>query len=140
MFKSALTLLVTFATLASALYVGVQERDHLPRPDSVSGRVHPNYNQGKCATVGGGVQADGTPVILFDCDDSGWQDWVLNPGDTKVVWAGTEWCLTSDGANNVVATITKCSDDNPNQNWYYTDDKRLARTGTGKFDSVNASI
>ncbi|KAF9529141.1 G-X-X-X-Q-X-W domain-containing protein [Crepidotus variabilis] len=90
--------------------------------------VHPNFNPSKCLDVRGAVFADGTPVQIYDCNGTGAQSWVLNKESTKVRVAGTNFCLDagSTPANAVGMKIWTCYDNLPAQQWFYTDDNRIA--------------
>ncbi|KAF7440068.1 hypothetical protein PC9H_000411 [Pleurotus ostreatus] len=143
------------ASLASALYLRHGQgflvpgrmgsiADELPPSTPLEGvRIHPNFNNAKCVTVRGGVKAEGTPVIIFDCIGSASQNWIINDADTKVQWAGTNWCLTAsrNPGNNVRSRITKCRDGAIGQDWYYTADLRVNLAGRGQcLDLINGNL
>jgi hypothetical protein len=104
-----------------------------PSPDDLAVTLHPNGNQGKCLDVRGGVFANGTPVQIYDCLDTPAQKWVINKGRTKLRVAGTNFCLDAGSApaNGVKGKIWQCYDNLPSQDWWYTDDNRIALTGQG---------
>ncbi|KAF4608057.1 hypothetical protein EYR40_000400 [Pleurotus pulmonarius] len=143
-------------SLASALYLrhgqnfltpgrmgSIAADELLPLTPLEGVRIHPNFNNRKCVTVRGGVKAEGTPVIIFDCNGSASQNWIINDADTKVQWAGTNWCLTGGRSpgNNVRARITKCTDGAVGQDWYYTADLRVNLAGRGQcLDLINGNL
>lgn len=51
--------------------------------------LHPNWDYSKCIDVAGGIQADGTPVQLYDCNGTPAQKWQLVRGQTQIRLAGT---------------------------------------------------
>ncbi|KDR84318.1 hypothetical protein GALMADRAFT_205989 [Galerina marginata CBS 339.88] len=102
-------------------------------PISSSHAIHPNFNTNKCMDVRGAKYANGTPVQIYDCNGTGAQKWVLNKGSTKVQLAGTNFCLDagSTPGNAVGMKIWQCYDNLPAQQWFYTDDNRIALEGKG---------
>ncbi|KAL1663665.1 carbohydrate-binding module family 13 protein [Schizophyllum commune] len=106
-----------------------------PPPPSGDGQVlHPNGNTGKCLDVQGNVQANGTPVEIYDCNGTGAQKWVLSRGHTSVRLAGTNYCLDAGTniGNEVGMKIWQCYDGLAQQTWYYTDDNRIAVENKGQ--------
>jgi len=95
--------------------------------------LHPNYNTAKCMDVRGNVQENGTPVQIYDCNCTGAQKWIFQSGPTKVQLAGTNFCLDagSDPADGVLMKIWQCYDGLPQQQWYITDDHRVALENEG---------
>ncbi|KAL4268545.1 Carbohydrate-binding module family 13 protein [Pleurotus pulmonarius] len=93
----------------------------------------PISNGNKCLDVRGNVQSNGTPVQIFDCNGSGAQRWVINRGSTKVQLAGTNFCLDagSSPGNGVGMKIWQCFDNLPAQQWFLTDDNRIALENQG---------
>jgi hypothetical protein len=70
----------------------------------------------------------------YDCNGTGAQKWVLNRGSTKVRLAGTNFCLdagTSPTSGSKMK-IWDCYDGLPAQQWWYTDDNRIALEGQGE--------
>ncbi|KIJ34538.1 carbohydrate-binding module family 13 protein [Sphaerobolus stellatus SS14] len=104
-----------------------------PSPASIPRAIHPLGIPGKCLDVQGNVQADGTPVQVFDCNGSAAQQWLIGPGNTQVRLAGTNFCLDagSNPASGIPMKIWQCFDGLPQQSWFYTDDERIAVTNQG---------
>ncbi|KIJ34534.1 carbohydrate-binding module family 13 protein, partial [Sphaerobolus stellatus SS14] len=105
--------------------------------------IHPLGILGKCLDVQGNVQADGTPVQVFDCNGSAAQQWLTGPGNTQVRFAGANFCLDagSDPANGIPMKIWECFNGLPQQNWFYTDDERIAETNQGLcLDVPNGNV
>jgi hypothetical protein len=97
------------------------------RQSSQGQAIHFNNLQNKCLDVRGAVFANGTPVQIYDCNNTPAQRWVLSEGSTKVRLAGTEYCLDSGtrAADGIQLKIWHCYDNIPAQQWYYADDNRL---------------
>ncbi|KAG9222069.1 hypothetical protein CCMSSC00406_0008054 [Pleurotus cornucopiae] len=95
--------------------------------------IHPIANRNKCLDVRGNVQANGTPVQIYDCNGSAAQSWLIGPGSTKVQLADTTFCLDagSSPANGVGMKIWECFDNLPAQQWFLTDDNRIALENQG---------
>jgi len=105
--------------------------------------IHPNGNTGKCLDVRGAVYANGTPVQIYDCNQSGAQKWLINNANTHVRVAGTPFCLDagSTPGNGVGMKIWQCYDNLPAQEWFYTADRRIALTGRGLcLDLTNGGL
>ncbi|KAF8513974.1 carbohydrate-binding module family 13 protein [Gautieria morchelliformis] len=105
--------------------------------------IHPDGNNAKCLDVRADVLANGTAVQIFDCNGTGAQEWVINPGNTKVQLANTNFCLDagSTPADFVGMKIWTCFDNLPAQAWFYTSDLRIALTGTGEcLDLPNGDV
>ncbi|KAF8960448.1 G-X-X-X-Q-X-W domain-containing protein [Flammula alnicola] len=100
--------------------------------------INPDFNTAKCMDVRGAVFANGTPVQIYDCNGTPAQRWFINRGSTKVQLAGTNFCLDagSSPANGVGLKIWQCYDNLPAQQWYYTDDNRIALEGQGAHKPV----
>ncbi|KAL1708044.1 ricin B lectin domain-containing protein [Schizophyllum commune] len=96
--------------------------------------LHPNGNNGKCLDVQGNVQANGTPVDIYDCNGTSAQQWVLTRGSTAVRLANTNFCLDagSNIGNQVGMKLWQCYSGLAQQTWYYTDDNRIAVQGYGQ--------
>ncbi|RXW16373.1 hypothetical protein EST38_g9483 [Candolleomyces aberdarensis] len=96
-------------------------------------QLHPNWNWGKCLDVRGAVFANGTPVDIFDCNGTPAQNWIINPGSTKVQLADTNFCLDAGDwpSSGTQLKIWTCYNNLPAQQWWYTDDKRIALQGRG---------
>ncbi|KAH6892800.1 carbohydrate-binding module family 13 protein, partial [Coprinopsis sp. MPI-PUGE-AT-0042] len=111
-------------------------------------QLHPNGNWRKCLEVRGSWFQNGTPVDIFECNGSPGQNWVLNPGSTKVQVAGQPFCLDAGEWPNdgTQLKIWNCYDGLPAQQWFYTDDKRVALKDSGKCvdltngDTCNGNI
>ncbi|KAF9466905.1 G-X-X-X-Q-X-W domain-containing protein [Collybia nuda] len=101
-----------------------------PRTGAVA--IHPNGNTSKCLDVRGSIFANGTPVQIYDCNGTAAQKWTINASTTKIVLAGTEFCLDagSNPGNNVGMKIWRCYDDLPAQAWLYTTDNRIGLYNT----------
>lgn len=96
----------------------------------------------------------------YDCNGTGAQKWVLQRGSTKVKLAGTNFCLDAGSSklffflsvsshsrptsfldidthtapgNAIGMKIWQCYDNLPAQQWYYTDDDRIALEGKGSL-------
>ncbi|TEB22175.1 hypothetical protein FA13DRAFT_1641838, partial [Coprinellus micaceus] len=52
----------------------------------------------KCLDVQGGVLANGTPVQIYDCNDTGAQKWVIKHGGQQIKLSGTTFCLDAGSA------------------------------------------
>jgi len=104
-------------------------------PGPQTWRIHPTFSHiEKCLDVRGAVFENGTPVQLYDCNGTRAQDWLLQRGSTKIRLAGTNFCLDagSTPGNGVGMKIWECYDGLPAQQWYYTDDNRIALEGKGQ--------
>lgn len=55
--------------------------------------IHPNGNLSVCLDVAGNMQANGTPVQVYECNGSAAQKWIINRANTKVQLSGTNFCL-----------------------------------------------
>ncbi|GMK53993.1 hypothetical protein CspeluHIS016_0105790 [Cutaneotrichosporon spelunceum] len=93
--------------------------------------LHPNGNAAKCVDVRGGILQAGTAVQIYDCNGTAAQKFSLARGDGQVVVTGTNYCLEPDGHWNGSPVRLKLCNKSLLQNWYYTDDDRLAVTGAG---------
>ncbi|KAF8198504.1 G-X-X-X-Q-X-W domain-containing protein [Pholiota molesta] len=97
--------------------------------------IHPDFTTQKCIDVRGAVLANGTPVQIYDCNGTPAQNWLFTRGSTKVQLAGTNFCLDagSSPANGIGLKIWQCFDNLPAQQWFYTDDDRIALDGQGTY-------
>ncbi|KAH6884294.1 carbohydrate-binding module family 13 protein/putative endo-1,3-beta-glucanase, partial [Coprinopsis sp. MPI-PUGE-AT-0042] len=97
----------------------------------------------KCLDVRGGLLENGTPVQLYDCNDSPAQNWVYHRGTGQVRVKGTNFCLDSGSGKcgqRFPMKIWQCFDNLPAQTWTLTWDDRLVRAGTGLcLDLTNGS-
>ncbi|KAF8970080.1 G-X-X-X-Q-X-W domain-containing protein [Flammula alnicola] len=95
--------------------------------------IHPNFNTAKCMDVRGANFANGTPVQIYDCNGTPAQSWTIRRGSTKVQLTGTNFCLDAGThpANGIGLKIWQCYDNLPAQQWYYTEDNRIALEGQG---------
>ncbi|TFK29187.1 G-X-X-X-Q-X-W domain-containing protein [Coprinopsis marcescibilis] len=102
-------------------------------PQARGAPILANFNRQKCVDIRGNVLANGTPVQIYDCNDTGAQRWFLNFGGTRVQLAGTNFCLDagSNPVNGAQMKIWQCYDNLPAQQWYLTQDFRIALQGTG---------
>ncbi|KAF6763219.1 ricin B lectin domain-containing protein [Ephemerocybe angulata] len=82
-------------------------------------QLHPNWNSRKCLDVQGGVFANGTPVDIFDCNGTPAQNWIINPGNTRVQVAGQNFCLDAGEWPNdgTKMKIWSCYNNLPAQSW-----------------------
>ncbi|KAF5376912.1 hypothetical protein D9615_007318 [Tricholomella constricta] len=96
--------------------------------------IHPNGDTTKCLDVRGAIFADGTPVQIYDCNDTVAQKWNISRAETTVQLNGTNFCLDagSNPASGVGMKIWTCYEGLPAQTWYYTDDNRIALLGQGQ--------
>ncbi|TFK65369.1 carbohydrate-binding module family 13 protein/putative endo-1,3-beta-glucanase, partial [Pluteus cervinus] len=96
--------------------------------------IRPNNDPFKCLDVRGAVFENGTPVQIYDCNGTNAQKWIINKGETKVQVAGTNFCLDAGTypQNGVGLKIWECYDNLPAQDWWYTDDNRIALTNQGQ--------
>ncbi|KAJ3571080.1 hypothetical protein NP233_g3987 [Leucocoprinus birnbaumii] len=105
--------------------------------------LHPNGNTAKCLDVRGAVFENGTPVQIYDCNGTPAQNWVVAPGEGHVQLAGTGFCLDAGAspANGVGMKIWQCFDNLPAQDWFYTNDDRIALTNQGFcLDLTNGNL
>ncbi|KJA18263.1 carbohydrate-binding module family 13 protein [Hypholoma sublateritium FD-334 SS-4] len=95
--------------------------------------IHP-LNTTKCVDVRGAQFANGTPVQIYDCNGTNAQKWFVVRGSTKVQLAGTNFCLDagSSPANGVGLKIWQCFDNLPAQQWFFTNDSRIALENQGQ--------
>ncbi|KAL0947113.1 hypothetical protein HGRIS_013248 [Hohenbuehelia grisea] len=106
-------------------------------------RIHPGGSNTKCLDVAANVQANGTPVQIYDCNGTGAQNWLIIGGTTQVRLAGTNFCLDagSTPGNGVEMKIWECFDNLPAQTWFYTSDQRIALKGQGQcLDLPNGNL
>ncbi|RDB19188.1 Endo-1,4-beta-xylanase A [Hypsizygus marmoreus] len=104
-----------------------------PSPTLTTVALNPNGNKSKCADVRGAAFANGTPVQIYDCNNTPAQKWTISRGSTKVQLTGTNFCLDagSTPGNGIGMKIWTCYDNLPAQAWYFTDDNRIALEGKG---------
>ncbi|EOQ99171.1 Endo-1,4-beta-xylanase A [Wallemia ichthyophaga EXF-994] len=105
----------------------------VPAPTETGMAIHPNGNMSKCVDVAGAEFSNGTPVQIYDCNDTEAQKFVFTEGETKVKVANHDYCLDagSDPASGTMAKIWQCYEDLDAQSFYYTDDYRMAVLGEG---------
>ncbi|KAF4604588.1 hypothetical protein EYR40_003362 [Pleurotus pulmonarius] len=135
MFVSVYIAAAFIATCAHGLTIDLASRQAAAtNGSSVSTQIHPYGVVGKCLNVKGDAMANGTPVELFDCNGSVGQNWSIVKGQTKVQLAGTNFCLDagSEPADGVALKIWTCYDNLPAQDWWYTNDSRIAVTSKGQ--------
>ncbi|KAF8960460.1 ricin B lectin domain-containing protein [Flammula alnicola] len=103
------------------------------RVPTAGATIHPNFNTAKCMDVRGANFANGTPVQIYDCNGTPAQSWTIRRGSTKVQVTGTNFCLDAgtNPANGIGLKIWQCYDNLPAQQWYYTEDNRIALEGQG---------
>ncbi|KAL0947890.1 hypothetical protein HGRIS_010525 [Hohenbuehelia grisea] len=97
-------------------------------PRSISPKGQPN----KCLDVRGNVQANGTPVQIYDCNGTGAQKWVITRGGQQIKLSGTNYCLDagSKPASGIKMKIWQCYDNLPAQQWTYLPDDFIRLTNT----------
>ncbi|GLB44971.1 putative G-X-X-X-Q-X-W domain-containing protein [Lyophyllum shimeji] len=96
--------------------------------------IHPNGNTAKCLDVRGNVWANGTPVQIYDCNETQAQKWRISAGSTHVRLDDSNFCLDagSSPANGVGMKIWQCYEGLPAQSWTYTQNKHLQLSGTAQ--------
>ncbi|KAF9487639.1 hypothetical protein BDN71DRAFT_1545022 [Pleurotus eryngii] len=135
MFAAVYVAATLLATFAHGLTIDISSRQVVPdNAPTVSTQIHPFGVVGKCLSVKGNVMENGTPVQIFDCNGSSGQNWSIVKGQTKVQLAGTNFCLDagSEPASGVALKIWTCYDNLPAQNWWFTNDNRIAVYNKGK--------
>ncbi|KAF4604505.1 hypothetical protein EYR40_003279 [Pleurotus pulmonarius] len=95
--------------------------------------IHPIANRNKCLDVRGNVQSNGTAIQIFDCNGSAAQSWLISPGSTKVQLANTNFCLDAgpNPENGMGMKLFECFDNLPAQQWFLTDNNRIALENQG---------
>lgn len=90
----------------------------------------------------------------YDCNGTGAQNWVINPGTTSVQVAGTNYCLDAGSCAYILPILSRnsltslsllapasgtqmkiwdCYSGIAAQTWYYTSDERISLQGAGTF-------
>ncbi|TFK60309.1 ricin B-like lectin [Pluteus cervinus] len=109
-------------------------------------RIRPGSDFSKCL---GAAHTDpdytnGVPVVIGDCNNGSSQLWLLSPrGETIITLAGYSYCLDAGSSpqNGVGLKIWKCYSGLPAQDWYVTDDHRIALTNQGQcIDLTNGNL
>lgn len=93
--------------------------------------IEPGNSAGKCLTPAS--NSDGAVVTIQDCTGGDNQKWTFTGGSVKIF--GNSKCLDVTGGNTADGTkmqIWTCTNNNANQQFYYTGDYRLAWTNHGK--------
>ncbi|KAJ7716518.1 alginate lyase-domain-containing protein [Mycena metata] len=94
--------------------------------------IEPSLDSGKCFTAAS--NADGAIVTIQTCTGSTAQTWTFTGGSVKIF--GNTKCLdvtNGSTANGNKLQIWTCStNNNPNQQFYYTSDKHFSWTNHGK--------
>ncbi|KAJ7692163.1 carbohydrate-binding module family 13 protein [Mycena rosella] len=115
----ALSLLVTLVKAQTPAYLGAL-------------LIEPGVNSGKCLTAASNT--DGAIVTIQACTGAAAQKWTFTGGSLKL-FSNTK-CLDVTGGsttNGVKLQIWTCStNNNPNQQFWYTGDNRLSWTNHGK--------
>jgi len=95
--------------------------------------LRPNNSTNKCLDVRGDLQANGTAVQIFDCNNTPAQLWELTAGPTAVRLNGTDFCLDAGNSpkDGTHMKIWKCFPGIPAQSWFLTADARIALEGQG---------
>ena len=105
-----------------------------PGPSGVpsSSGIHPFGVEGLCLSVAQPFSS-GSKVLSFPCNGGAGQDWIIKRGSTKVqLRADPNYCLDaglSPNDNNVELKVWECLAGVPQQQWYFTDDGRIAIEG-----------
>ena len=75
------------------------------------------------------------PPYSYDCNGTPAQNWTITTGETKVQLAGTNFCLDagSTPGNGVGMKIWQCYAGLAAQEWYLTDDNRIALENQGSY-------
>jgi len=104
-------------------------------PTSGAVKIHPGASSSKCVDVRGAIFVDGTPVQIYDCNETAAQRWLITPGSGEIALAGTPFCLDA-GANPSSGTrvkISTCSSGNfSGQTWEYTSDGKARISGSNQ--------
>ena len=83
-------------------------------------------------------------LLSYDCNGTPAQDWKLNKGSTKVQLNGTNFCLDAGVppfANGRGMKIWTCFSGLAAQQWFYTDDNRVALENQGMcLDLTNGNL
>ncbi|TEB31150.1 hypothetical protein FA13DRAFT_1754899 [Coprinellus micaceus] len=93
----------------------------------------PGNNVNKCLDVRGAVFENGTPVQILRLQRDSGAGLVFELGRVRRLGLqGTNFCLDAGAnpASGVGMKIWQCYDNLPAQQWYYTDDNRLAVGGS----------
>ncbi|KAF7791069.1 hypothetical protein EIP86_002030 [Pleurotus ostreatoroseus] len=101
--------------------------------------IHPNGNTAKCLDIRADYVSNGTPVQIYDCNGTPAQEWLISPGSTKIQLNGTSFCVDASSAepsNGQGMKIWQCYAGLAAQQWYYTDDERIALEGQGLSDCI----
>ncbi|KAF9475159.1 ricin B-like lectin [Pholiota conissans] len=91
-------------------------------PKTTGIEIHPGNDDSKCLEVRGGKFANGTPVVIDDCNNKKAQNWFLTQGSTTIRAAGTDFCIDAglEPANGTALTIARCVDHLSSQQWNFT--------------------
>ncbi|KAF8720425.1 hypothetical protein AX14_010980 [Amanita brunnescens Koide BX004] len=105
-----------------------------PSTTEVGIALHPNGVRGKCLDVQGGKFVSGTPVQIYDCNDTAAQKWVFDSCKKTIRLADTNFCLdaTTDPSNGTKMKIWQCIDNIPAQLWFRTASNQVVLFGKGK--------
>ncbi|BEJ15829.1 hypothetical protein CspHIS471_0504340 [Cutaneotrichosporon sp. HIS471] len=108
------------ALLTLLLFVGAN-----PIPDPGHELLRGTFGEtSQCLSVKGGLLRNRTPVVITDCKGVQTQSWVVAHDEPGIVHvAGTRFCLDAGKGT--------CDSKAPEQNWFWTDDNRLALVGMG---------
>ncbi|WWC93767.1 hypothetical protein V866_000603 [Kwoniella sp. B9012] len=95
--------------------------------------IHPNGQRNKCLDVAGNKHDNGTRVQIYDCNGTGAQRWLIDKGKTKLRLKGTDFCLDAglEPQDFTGLKIWKCFDGLFDQDFWYTEDDRIALTDRG---------
>ncbi|BEJ13562.1 hypothetical protein CspHIS471_0307360 [Cutaneotrichosporon sp. HIS471] len=104
-----------------------------PPPNANGVVIHPGSNTNLCVDVAGAKFANGTPVQVYQCNGTPAQAFTLVRGNQQIKVAGTNFCLDagSNPANGSKLHLWTCYSGVPQQQWYYTNDNRIALTNQG---------
>ncbi|KIJ55622.1 carbohydrate-binding module family 13 protein [Sphaerobolus stellatus SS14] len=100
--------------------------------------IEPGNDASKCVTATSNT--DGATVTLQACTDSANQQWTFTGGAVQVF--GNKCLDVTDGstADGTKLQIWTCGTNNPNQQFYYTGDNRLAWTNHGKCTDLTSGL
>ncbi|KAF8190562.1 G-X-X-X-Q-X-W domain-containing protein [Pholiota molesta] len=109
-------------------------------PPNTGVEIHPTSDDTKCLDVRGAQFENGTPVQIYDCNETNAQKWFFTQGSTKVRVANTNFCLDagSQPANGVGLKIWECFDGLAAQQWNYTVQNQIRLQSHGKCTSSSA--
>jgi alpha-galactosidase len=94
---------------------------------------------GRCLDVNGASQANGTPVIIWDCHQQANQQWTLtDAGELRVYGSKCLDVYNADTADGTAVIIWDCNGQS-NQKWRFNDDGTITAVGAGKCLDVTGN-